>query len=82
MRVPEEDRRRIGAYLGLGWGFAFAVGLFVGLGWLLDGWLDASPIFTVIGVFVGGAAGFYFVVRQALDIQQDSRAEERDNDEG
>jgi hypothetical protein len=36
----------------------------------------------VIGVFVGGAAGFYFVVRQALDIQQDSRAGERDNDEG
>lgn len=81
MRLPEEDRHRIGAYLGLGWGFAFAVGLFVALGWFLDNWLDASPVFTVIGVFVGGAAGFYFVVRQALDIQQDSRTRKRGNDE-
>jgi F0F1-type ATP synthase assembly protein I len=82
MQVPDEDRRKIGAYLGLGWGFAFAVGLFVGLGWLIDGWLDASPVFTVIGVFVGGAAGFYFVVRQALDIQKGGRGRDRESDGG
>ncbi len=80
MQLRDEDRRKIGAYLGLGWGFAFAVGLFVGLGWLLDGWLDTSPVFTVIGGFVGGAAGFYFVVRHALDIEKGGRAGEPGND--
>ncbi|UCC73411.1 MAG: AtpZ/AtpI family protein [Gemmatimonadota bacterium] len=82
MQVPDEDRRKVGAYLGLGWGFAGAVGLFVGLGWLLDRWLGVSPVFTVIGVFVGGAAGFYYLVRQAFEIQKGDRAGNHENDGG
>jgi F0F1-type ATP synthase assembly protein I len=78
-QLPDEDRRKIGAYLSLGWVFATAVGFFVGVGWLLDDWLGASPIFTVIGVFVGGAAGFFYLVRRALEIQEDS-AQDKDDD--
>jgi F0F1-type ATP synthase assembly protein I len=69
-QLPDEDRRKIGAYLGLGWAFALTTLAFVGLGYLLDRWLGAAPIFTVVGMLVGGAAGFYYLVRQALEIQK------------
>lgn len=71
MQVPDEDRRKIGAYLGLGWGFAATVGMFVALGWFLDRWLDASPAFVLIGSISGGAAAFYYLIRHAQAIQRD-----------
>ena len=27
-------------------------------GWFLDGWVHTRPLFTIIGAFVGGFAGF------------------------
>lgn len=79
MRLPEEDRRRIGAYLGLGWAFAAAVGMFVALGWLVDDWLETGPIFTVIGMLVGAAAGFYYLVSHALAIERGGDDRDKDN---
>ncbi len=79
MQVPDEDRRKIGAYLGLGWGFAAAIAMFVALGWLLDDWLETIPVFTIIGMLIGAAAGFYYLVSHALAIERDSGADDKDN---
>ncbi|PYP55738.1 MAG: hypothetical protein DMD40_12715 [Gemmatimonadetes bacterium] len=32
--------------------------LFGAGGWFLDGWVHTRPLFTIIGAFVGGFAGF------------------------
>lgn len=73
MKGPEYDRERVGAYLGLGAGLAGSILAFALLGWLLDRSIGTSPVFTGLGAFVGGAAGFYYVVRQALDLQKGER---------
>lgn len=77
--LPEEDRRRIGAYLSLGTTYAFTILAFTGLGWLLDRWLGASPAFTLIGVFLGGAAGFYNLVRRVREIEKDVGVQKKKN---
>jgi F0F1-type ATP synthase assembly protein I len=68
--LPEEERRRVGAYYELGFGFAGAIGLFGVVGWLLDGKLDTTPILTVIGLAFGAVAGFYFLISRAFEIQR------------
>ncbi len=80
MQVPDEDRRKIGAYLGLGWAYALTVLVFVAVGALLDRWLNASPVFTVIGVFVGGGVGFYSLVRRVFAIQKGDSPGKQEND--
>lgn len=80
MQVPDEDRRKIGAFLGLGWAYALTVLAFVAVGALLDRWLNASPVFTVIGVFLGGGAGFYSLVRRVFAIQKGDSPRKQEND--
>ena len=70
MASDSEDRsvgRGLGAgyaIVGAGFQFAFAILLFLGGGFLVDRWLGTRPVFTLIGVAVGLAAGFYaFLVR-------------------
>jgi len=48
-----------GRYMGLGMTWALAVGLFLGVGFWSDSKLGTTPFLTIIGAFVGGAAGFY-----------------------
>ena len=80
MQQPEYDRSRVGAYLGLGFTFAFSALFFAWLGSLLDGRLGTTPAFTLLGAFVGAGAGFYNLVRSAMDLQkgEKSKANERD----
>jgi F0F1-type ATP synthase assembly protein I len=70
MQLREEDRRKVAAYYTLPFGFAAAVALFVGLGWVVDRWLGTSPIATVVGTFVGAAVGLFYLVSHALEIQR------------
>ncbi len=42
---------------------ALAIGL--GIGWLLDAWLDTRPWLMVVFIFLGGAAGILNVYRMA-----------------
>ena len=42
-----------------------AVAIGVGIGWLLDQWLDTRPWFMLVFIFLGGAAGILNVYRMA-----------------
>jgi F0F1-type ATP synthase assembly protein I len=59
------------AIVGAGFQFAFAILLFLGAGVLLDRWLHARPIFTLLGVAVGLGAGFYvFILRVTAESRE------------
>ena len=60
------DRRQwldILRLLGLGWYVVTAIGVGVVAGLLLDNWIDASPIFTLIGLGLGIVAAFWGMFR-------------------
>ncbi len=76
MEKPQYDRRTVGAYLGLGVGFAASALVFAALGAFLDGRLGTTPLFTLLGVFVGGAAGFYSLYRRAIAVQKGEAGED------
>ena len=69
MREPDFDRSKVGAYIGLGAGFAGSTLVFAGLGWLLDSKIGTTPVFTLLGTFLGAAAGFYSLYRRAMALQ-------------
>ena len=72
MREPREPRTAVGAevskYLGLGMGWALATLLFLFLGSLVDDWLGTAPWLTLIGAFVGAAAGFYSMIHHLVTV--------------
>lgn len=45
--------------MGLGLAWALSVLLFLGVGTWVDRKLGTTPIFLVLGAFIGAAAGFY-----------------------
>lgn len=50
-----------GRYLGHGLMWAASTGLFLFLGSRVDRWLGTTPLFMIVGAFVGAAAGFYSI---------------------
>jgi ATP synthase protein I len=60
---PVRDATR---YAGLGLTLVASTGLFLFLGWWLDGKLGSVPLFTIVGAFVGAGAGFYHMYRRLL----------------
>lgn len=48
-----------GRYLGHGLTWALSTVLFLFLGRVVDRWLGTTPLFTILGAFVGAGAGFY-----------------------
>jgi len=63
---PPSLMQAAGPYLGYGLQWALATVLFLFLGWLADGWLGTKPLLTIIGAFVGAAAGFYSLYRHLV----------------
>lgn len=65
----EDDQRSPRNMSGMGLGFRIAIELIstvlvgVALGWALDQWLGTRPIFMVVFLFLGGAAGVMNVYR-------------------
>ena len=57
--------------LGIGWYFALSITLGVGGGVWLDRQLGITPLFTLLGLFLGMAAAFYggyrMIVEYVLD---------------
>ena len=55
----ESTMAQLGRYSGLGLQWALSVVLFMAGGRWLDKRIGTDPYLTVLGAFVGGAAGFY-----------------------
>jgi F0F1-type ATP synthase assembly protein I len=60
---PEDALAAVGPFLGLGLTFAMAVAFFFYLGWQVDRRVGSTPLFAILGAFVGAAGGFYYIVR-------------------
>lgn len=60
------------AGLGFRMGIELMVGLVVGLGigWLLDGWLDTKPLFMIVLMILGMGAGILNVVRASKELDK------------
>ena len=56
---PDPPLVAVGRYSGYGLQLAASVGLFMAGGWWLDGKVGTTPLLTILGALVGGAAGFY-----------------------
>jgi ATP synthase protein I len=67
--MSEEERNRRGSVLGkaLQLSTELVAGVFVGgfIGWLLDRWLKTLPLFLVVFLMLGVAAGILNAVREA-----------------
>ena len=65
--------------IGIGWYFAICiVGGIVG-GWLLDGWLDTEPLFTLIGLVLGLAVAFYGGLKALMRVMAESSGKTKGN---
>jgi F0F1-type ATP synthase assembly protein I len=58
MTPAQKDEGSGYEYFAMSLNFAIAILLFGAGGWFLDGWVHTRPLFTIIGAFVGGFAGF------------------------
>lgn len=67
---PNTGTLDLRAFAGLGFQFAVAIVLFVLLGQWIDKKLETSPVFLLIGVFVGGSAAFYNLYRKITAAQK------------
>jgi len=65
------------AYFGMALNFTVAILLFGAAGWFLDGWIHTRPLFTIIGAFVGGFAGFMSIYYR---VKRDSGFGARDSE--
>jgi ATP synthase protein I len=67
---PQDERRRqfrqMGRLISLGWEFALAILVGLGLGILMDRWLPTRPWGTFIMTLFGIAAGFVNFFRTVL----------------
>ncbi len=78
---PDDSlQSQAGRYLGVGMTWALSTALFLYLGKLVDGRLGSKPWFTLIGAFVGAAAGLYYLVH-ALSSDAATRRSPRDTEE-
>jgi F0F1-type ATP synthase assembly protein I len=67
MTPAQKDEGSGYEYFGMSLNFAIAILLFGAGGWFLDKWVHTRPLFTIVGAFVGGFAGFmsiYFRVKK------------------
>jgi len=68
---PGNDSRgylvEVHRYSGLGCLFAAVVLFFMGVGWLLDGWLHTLPVFMVVGALIGAALSTVSIYRRLME---------------
>lgn len=69
--------RAAGQYTGYGLTWALSTLLFLLGGWWLDEKVGTTPLFMILGAFVGAGAGFYSLYRH---IVVESREEEEDQE--
>jgi F0F1-type ATP synthase assembly protein I len=84
--MTEEDRKEnqastlwaaAGQYTGYGLQWALSTLLFLMGGWWLDGKVGTTPLFMILGAFVGAGAGFYSLYRHIVVEPQNLDEEEK-----
>ena len=60
-------------YLTLGLQIAFGMLFFVGVGYVVDGWLEISPWGLVVGASLGMVGVFTLIVRISREAEEESR---------
>jgi F0F1-type ATP synthase assembly protein I len=65
-----EETRKSGMAYAAAFALFTTVAIFLGIGWLIDRWLDKSPLFLVIGIILGAAVGIYEFYRLAMKISE------------
>jgi F0F1-type ATP synthase assembly protein I len=60
-----------GRYSGYGLSWALSTLLFLLAGWWVDGKAGTTPLFMILGAFVGAGAGFYSLYRHIVMEPQD-----------
>lgn len=73
-----------GPYLTLGMQIAFGMVLFVGIGYVVDQWLESTPWGMILGAALGMVAVFTLVIRMAreADAKQKARRQRGEGSEG
>ena len=66
------------AYAGAGFQFAFALLLFLFVGRWADGKLGTAPWLMLLGMFLGGGAGFYSMYRKLMAANEREERETRE----
>lgn len=74
---PESAIQSLARYSGHGLTLAMATGLFLLVGWWIDGRVGTLPLFTILGAMVGAAAGFYHMLHHVLFLPREREDEER-----
>jgi F0F1-type ATP synthase assembly protein I len=69
--------RNFAAYTDLGLRFAAAAALGGAGGFWLDGRLHTGPIFLIVGVMLGGVAGFVSLYRTTMRLTQEEKKARR-----
>ena len=86
LNQPGAEKAEKGGALGLAFRVSIeivsAVAIGVGIGWLLDGWLDTTPWLMVVFIVLGFAAGILNVYRLASGFGYAAGYTERDEQTG
>lgn len=69
--------REASRYSGIGCTFGAGVVLFAAGGWLLDGWLGVTPLFSVLGGLVGAALGVAWIYGKLIGARGGRGRDER-----
>ncbi len=70
---PTEVWSELARHAHHGFQLALTVGVFLWVGWWLDGWVGTTPLLTIVGALVGAAGGFYSMYVQ-LVVEPSERA--------
>lgn len=64
--LPSSLWQAAGQFTGYGLTMALSTLLFLLGGWWLDGKVGTTPLFTILGAFVGAGGGFYSLYRHVV----------------
>lgn len=60
----------IGLVTAFGFSMLLTIAGLIIFGYIIDGWLNTSPVFTVIGGVLGVFAGIYNFIRQVIRLEE------------
>lgn len=82
-KPPEPDAPLVALarFSGHGLTLAVSTGLFLLLGWWLDGRAGTTPLLTILGALIGAGAGFYSLLQHML-LRPREEAREKAEKEG